>query len=103
LPLPRSVAARRRGGRLLLCLGEPNGHLYSFVNDRQTFYISTISPRVKSKIWKVPAAEGDDRDLSSIPRDHDLGQSGGAAARHVRPGLRSLRSPAAAGAINRPL
>src|SRR5687768_7166091 len=30
------------------------------------------------------------------------GQSGGAAARHVRPGLRSLRSPAAAGGRDGP-
>jgi hypothetical protein len=32
----------------------------------------------------------------------DVGQNGGAAARRVRPGLRSLRSPAAAGAIDGP-
>jgi len=29
-------------------------------------------------------------------------ESGGAAARRVRPGLRSLRSPAAAGGVDRP-
>jgi hypothetical protein len=32
----------------------------------------------------------------------DLGQSGGAAARRVRPGLRSLRSPAASGGSDVP-
>jgi hypothetical protein len=31
-----------------------------------------------------------------------MDQSGGAATRHVRPGFRSLRSPAAAGVINGP-
>jgi hypothetical protein len=35
-------------------------------------------------------------------REEDRGQSGGAAARHIRPGLRSLRSPAASGPTNGP-